>query len=48
MEGDMLMVFKRLSEKAHKFMDESHHELELPEGHWGETPLFLHSSLKEE
>jgi hypothetical protein len=34
----MQEVFKRLGEKKHKFLDESHQEMPLPEP---EEPLFL-------
>jgi hypothetical protein len=36
----MQEVYRRLDEKAAKFMDESSKELPLPDKHWGETPLF--------
>lgn len=39
--ADMLEVFKRLGESAHKFLDEQCKELPLPEKHWGDEPLFL-------
>lgn len=39
--ADMIEVFKRLGDKGHKFLDEAHQEMQLPEKHWGETPLFM-------
>jgi hypothetical protein len=47
MDGDMLLVFKRLAELGHRFLDERHQEMPLPEKHWGETPLFLRESGSE-
>jgi len=38
--ADLFEVFKRLTDKAVKFLDESHREMPLPEKHWGEEPLF--------
>lgn len=45
MDSDMIEVFKRLGEAKHKFLDEQHKELPLPENHWGEEPLFMRAKV---
>lgn len=39
--ADQNEVYKRLGEKAARFLDESIKELPLPEKHWGEEPIFM-------
>lgn len=39
-DADQHEVYKRLGEKQKPLLDEAIKELPLPEGHWGEEPLF--------
>lgn len=38
--SDMLEVFKRLGQRAARFLDERDQEMPLPD-HWNEEPLFM-------